>query len=90
MKGKASNKIKIIEFCLPNRNLNNEYFLSVNNWHKDVAKAWNKCIKNYNGKKNKVALLIWGDPCLYDSSIRIAKQLFKISEIKIITSVKYN
>ena len=84
IKNKNSN---IIEFNLPKRDLKKEYFVSVNKWHIDVAKEWDTSIKSFTGKKDKIALLIWGDPCLYDSSIRIAKKLVKNSEIVVIPGI---
>ena len=77
----------IIEFILPKRNLNIEYSLSVKQWHFEVAKIWKKTINDFKGQKNKVGLLIWGDPSLYDSSIKIALTLIEKTNITIISGI---
>ena len=69
----------IFEFDLPARNNNKPYLTAVEEWHDTIAEIWSDCIKNAKQSLareiNSVGLLIWGDPSLYDSSLRIAKRL---------------
>jgi precorrin-6A synthase len=77
----------IVEFDLPKRNLKIEYNMSVSEWHFEVANTWKKTIDNVQGKKNSIGLLIWGDPTLYDSSIKIALTLINRLNITIISGI---
>ena len=87
----TNTKYNIIEFELPVRDTKKEYSLSVKQWHSAVAAIWKKTIVSFKGKKDKVGLLIWGDPSLYDSSIRIAETIidkYNINVIPGITSIQ--
>ena len=77
----------IVEFDLPKRNLKIEYNMSVCEWHFEVANIWKKTIDNIQGKKNSIGLLIWGDPTLYDSSIKIALTLINKLNITVISGI---
>ncbi|HEY0275176.1 MAG TPA: precorrin-6A synthase (deacetylating), partial [Paenirhodobacter sp.] len=46
----------------------------VDDWHDAIAARWAATIAA-NGPAARVALMIWGDPSLYDSSLRIAARL---------------
>ena len=69
----------IFEFDLPARNNNKPYLTAVEEWHNTIAEIWSDCIENAKQSLareiNSVGLLIWGDPSLYDGSLRIAKRL---------------
>ncbi len=84
LKPKSKN---IKEFIIPERKKKIEYIESVEIWHNKISQAWNDSIVNYQGKKNNVALLIWGDPMLYDSSIKIARKIVDESKIHIISGI---
>ena len=77
----------LVEFKVPKRNKEKIYSDSVSDWHEKLAMSWDKAIKNFKGKKNNISLLIWGDPCLYDSSIKISKVLFPETNILIIPGI---
>lgn len=66
---------RVVEFDLPVRDaVTTSYSATVADWHGAIAQAWEAVIvKTLDaGKPGRVALLIWGDPMLYDSSLRIA------------------
>jgi precorrin-6A synthase len=66
----------IAEFDLPVRDAGEaEYRKGVDDWHDAVAAAWSQTIAKHLAGEGRVALLIWGDPSLYDSSLRIARRL---------------
>lgn len=74
---------KIIEFDLPQRDSDGDYLGNVDLWHDAIAEAW----KTAAGTSKSAALLIWGDPSLYDSSLRIATRLTPYPKIKVIAGI---
>ncbi len=76
----------VVEFDLPKRDASTPKYLDgVNAWHDAIAETWGRLIRNHFPRRaedgdgrvadGRVALLIWGDPSLYDSSLRIAERL---------------
>lgn len=64
--------LDIVEFALPVRDpAIPDYLTRVEAWHDAIADAWIAAMAQYPGKQH-IALLVWGDPSLYDSSLRIA------------------
>ena len=49
-----------------------DYLKRVNLWHNEIAKIWLETLNKELPKGGNAALMIWGDPSLYDSSLRIA------------------
>lgn len=70
----AGATVDITEFDLPVRRKEGDYLDGVEDWHDAVAAAW-KAAMATRPDARRVALLIWGDPSLYDSSLRIAARL---------------
>lgn len=72
----ARGAAQIVEFDLPQRvSEATPYLDGVNAWHDAVAASWGRLIAAHRPDGGKVALLVWGDPTLYDSSLRIARRL---------------
>lgn len=67
--------LKTIEFDVPKRAESEHYLSDVNEWHDAIAAVWQKNLDQYLPNGGHAALLIWGDPSLYDSSLRIAERL---------------
>jgi precorrin-6A synthase len=85
LKNKAT---RVIEFDLPVRNsTESDYLRGVDDWHEAVAETWSRELARHLRRKGRVALLIWGDPSLYDSSLRIAGRLNPRPEIKVVPGV---
>jgi precorrin-6A synthase len=79
---------RIVEFDLPVRDAARiDYRAGVDDWHDAVAKAWTSEIAGHLGADGRVALLIWGDPSLYDSSLRIARRLKPKPLIEVIPGI---
>jgi precorrin-6A synthase len=74
---------RIVEFELPVRDPAIPYVDRVHHWHDAIADVWQETIQ-VNIKTGKVALLIWGDPSLYDSSLRIASRLNPAPKITVL------
>ncbi|MDZ7904353.1 MAG: precorrin-6A synthase (deacetylating) [Cypionkella sp.] len=76
----------IAEFDLPVRDDSiPDYSARVNAWHDAIAQVWAQTIAPH-GAQN-VALLVWGDPALYDSTLRIAARLSPAPQITVIPAV---
>lgn len=67
--------VAVAEFDLPVRASTGDYLEAVNDWHDAIAQAWQAQITAHLPQGGKVALMVWGDPSLYDSSLRIAARL---------------
>ena len=67
------------------RSSGDDYLAQVDEWHAAITQQWQAAIANAltqakppppaNGAPLQVALLVWGDPSLYDSTLRIAARL---------------
>lgn len=67
---------EVVEFDLPLRDASRaEYLEGVADWHDAIAESWAQLITRHRPGGGRVALMVWGDPALYDSSIRIAERL---------------
>jgi precorrin-6A synthase len=79
---------RIAEFDLPVRDADEaDYRKGVDDWHDAVAATWSQTIESQLGGEGKVALLIWGDPSLYDSSLRIARRLNPLPDIEVVPGI---
>jgi precorrin-6A synthase len=84
----TSSKPRLIEFDLPERDADrDDYRASVDDWHGAVAAVWSREISQHLGDSGRVALLIWGDPSLFDSSLRIARRLKPMPDIEVISGI---
>lgn len=80
---------RVVEFDLPVRDADNpDYQAGVNDWHDAIARVWQATMAAH--PSTSVALLVWGDPSLYDSTLRIAARLrgVKVSVVPGITSIQ--
>jgi len=67
---------QVVEFDMPVRDAGTAAYLDgVNDWHDAVAAQWAQLIDRHCAGGGRVALMVWGDPSLYDSSLRIAERL---------------
>jgi precorrin-6A synthase len=78
---------KVVAFDLPVRNsANPDYQTGVADWHDAIAQAWMAALVPYPDA-NHVALLVWGDPSLYDSTLRIAARLDPAPQVTVIPGI---
>jgi precorrin-6A synthase len=81
-------RTRIAEFDLPVRDAGEaDYRKGVDDWHDAVAATWSQAIASHLGREGRVALLIWGEPSLYDSSLRIARRLDPSPAIEVIPGI---
>ncbi|MGL9618704.1 precorrin-6A synthase (deacetylating) [Bradyrhizobium sp. U531] len=79
---------RIVEFDLPVRDAEEaDYRKGVDDWHDAIAATWRQAIADHRDGEGKVALLIWGDPSLYDSSLRIARRLDPLPKIEVVPGI---
>jgi len=84
----ANDRTRIAEFDLPVRDEGEaDYRKGVDDWHDAVAAVWSQTIASHLRGDGKVALLIWGDPSLYDSSLRIARRLDPLPGIEVVPGI---
>ncbi|WP_281971820.1 precorrin-6A synthase (deacetylating) [Ruegeria faecimaris] len=77
---------QIAYFDIPKRRADDGYLRGVDEWHDAIALRWQEAIAAHP-KARHVALLIWGDPSLYDSSLRIAARLTPQPETRVIPGI---
>jgi precorrin-6A synthase len=78
---------QIAEFDLPVRDeATVDYRARVDDWHDAIALAWERAIARHPSALS-VALLVWGDPSLYDSTLRIASRLDPAPTIEVIPGI---
>lgn len=67
---------KLVEFDLPERaEKGAPYLQRVADWHDAIAQVWADTIRANLPQGGRVGLMVWGDPSLYDSTLRIADRL---------------
>jgi len=63
----------LARFPMPRRDDAQGYLPGVRDWHDAIACSWLQVLESH--RASRPSLLIWGDPSLYDSSLRIARHL---------------
>ncbi len=67
--------VEVVEYDVPERADQTDYLGAVNDWHDAIARVWQAAISTHLPGPGRVALMVWGDPSLYDSTLRIAARL---------------
>ncbi|WP_370251279.1 precorrin-6A synthase (deacetylating) [Nioella sp.] len=77
-------KTQVAEFALPVRDpAITDYRARVDAWHDAIAGIWADTIRANLGDGARVAFLVWGDPSLYDSTLRIADRVAALLPLKV-------
>ncbi len=74
-------------FDIPPRRSDSGYRQGVDDWHDAIARAWEAAFATATPAPRTVALLIWGDPSLYDSSLRIMTRLDPQPRVRVIAGI---
>jgi precorrin-6A synthase len=78
---------RVAEFDLPVRDeATPDYLDRVNDWHDAIAACWQAAVAAH-APADRVALLVWGDPSLYDSTLRIAARLDPAPAVEVIPGI---
>ncbi len=76
---------RVVPFDMPVRDESLPYLDRVERWHDAIAAAWAKALPP--GINGPVALLVWGDPGLYDSTLRIAARLQPRPRVRVVPGI---
>jgi precorrin-6A synthase len=69
-------KSRIVEYAVPVRKTaDRSYTTSVDDWHAAITKIYVDLFSSELGEAGVGAFLVWGDPMLYDSTIRIIERV---------------
>lgn len=82
----SGTKAQVIGFDYPVRDPELPYQTSVVAWHDEIATRWQSALQGV-ATDGPVALLVWGDPSLYDSTIRIAQRLDPAPKIRVVPGI---
>ncbi|WP_019833052.1 precorrin-6A synthase (deacetylating) [Sphingomonas sp. PR090111-T3T-6A] len=77
---------RVVEFDMPERAATLPYLEAVDAWHDAIAAIWMREIGRHLPEGGSVALLVWGDPSLYDSSLRISTRL-GAAEVQVVPGI---
>jgi precorrin-6A synthase len=76
----ANPETRLVEFDLPVRDeAEPSYAKRVADWHAAIAATYRDLIAEHTGEEGRIAFLVWGDPSLYDSTLRILDRLEEIA-----------
>ncbi|MFW8594918.1 precorrin-6A synthase (deacetylating) [Cribrihabitans neustonicus] len=75
---------RIVEFALPRRDeATRDYRQRVDDWHDAIADIWWRALIEALPGGGKAGFLVWGDPALYDSTMRIAERLRARADLRL-------
>ncbi|SNR43544.1 precorrin-6A synthase (deacetylating) [Puniceibacterium sediminis] len=77
---------RVIGFDYPVRDPELPYLERVEAWHDEIARRWQAALDGA-AQAGPVALLVWGDPSLYDSTIRIAARLDPRPAVRVVPGI---
>ncbi|MEM9248896.1 MAG: precorrin-6A synthase (deacetylating) [Pseudomonadota bacterium] len=77
---------RVVEFEMPVRDESLPYEERVERWHDEIAEIWAKTIAEAR-PEGAVVLLVWGDPGLYDSTLRIAGRLDPRPRVRVVPGI---
>jgi precorrin-6A synthase len=67
---------RMVEYQVPSRRReSDDYEGLVSEWHEDISRTFGRLILKELGESDIGAFLVWGDPTLYDSTLRILEHL---------------
>jgi precorrin-6A synthase len=62
---------RILDYAVPVRRADGSYEDGVHDWHRAIANIYERTLLDVVGEDETLGLLVWGDPMLYDSTLRI-------------------
>lgn len=77
---------QIALFDMPVRDDSLLYLTRVDAWHDEIARIWARTMAEHPKARN-IALLVWGDPSLYDSTLRIAARLAPAPRLHVVAGI---
>ena len=75
---------RVVTFKMPARSMDDsDYKLSVRDWHTRIEQGYEKLLTEELDEGKCGAFLVWGDPTLYDSTLRIIETIKSKGKIAI-------
>jgi precorrin-6A synthase len=71
----TNTRCRIVDFAVPTRTRGGDYEAEVGDWHMDIAALYADLFARELGPDGCGAFLVWGDPTLYDSTLRLIDAL---------------
>ena len=86
---RAGAEARVLPFDMPVRDETLPYLERVERWHDEIALRWTAALDAAPGGpvSGPVALLVWGDPGLYDSTLRIAARLTPAPRLRVVPGI---
>ena len=81
----AGSNATVIHFDMPVRDETLPYASRVDAWHDEIATRWQAALND--APPGPAALLVWGDPGLYDSTLRIAARLKPAPQLHVVPGI---
>lgn len=78
----SSPDYRFVELPDPPRSADGDYLHAVSDWHAARVLLWANAIENELGDDGVGAFLAWGDPSLYDSTLRILDEVARRVELR--------
>lgn len=82
----SGTQARVVTFDYPVRDPALPYRERVARWHDEIARRWQSALAGA-GQAGPVALLVWGDPSLYDSTLRIARRLTPVPRLRVVPGI---
>ncbi|MDK4741089.1 precorrin-6A synthase (deacetylating) [Rhizobium sp. CNPSo 3464] len=68
--------IRFVDYAVPVRQTaDRSYVQSVDDWHAQISSTYEGLFQDHMAEHGSAAFLVWGDPSLYDSTIRIIERV---------------
>jgi precorrin-6A synthase len=82
--------VRIAAYDVPPRAADDDYLGAVAGWHDTIARLWEDALARHLPQGGRAAVMVWGDPSLYDSSLRIAARIggVKVEVVPGLTSLQ--
>ncbi|AVA25124.1 precorrin-6A synthase (deacetylating) [Rhizobium sp. NXC24] len=68
--------VRFVDYAVPVRQTaDRSYVQSVDDWHAQISSTYEALFQDHMAEHGSAAFLVWGDPSLYDSTIRIIERV---------------
>ncbi|MDL2406100.1 precorrin-6A synthase (deacetylating) [Rhizobium calliandrae] len=68
--------VRFVDYAVPVRQTaERSYVQSVDDWHAQISSTYEQLFEDHMTEGRSAAFLVWGDPSLYDSTIRIVERV---------------
>lgn len=78
---------RILDYAVPVRRADGSYEHGVHDWHRAIAAIYERTLLAELGGDQTLGLLVWGDPMLYDSTLRILGHVREAGRVAFETEV---